>query len=192
MVSKLQLAVYEVIEKAFETNTDASTLAGLQKHFIEIGVGIGVHKKPEVYGAFPTDPYSHTPYHKGAQQPGMTGQVKEDILTRFGELGVKVNDGKLKFTPQILQKEEFLTAAKNINYVNVNGDVKSLSLDKNSLAFTICQVPIIYELSNENKTEVQYQNSSETINDLELSKEITDKIFQRNNEIITIKVHLKL
>jgi hypothetical protein len=59
MVSKLHLAVYEVIEKAYEANTDASTLAGLQKHFNDIAAGIGVHKTPEVYGAFPTDPYSH-------------------------------------------------------------------------------------------------------------------------------------
>lgn len=192
MVSKLHLAVYEVIEKAYEAKDDAVIIAGLQKHFIEIGEGIGVHKTPEVYGAFPTDPYSHTPYHKGAQQPGMTGQVKEDILTRFGELGVKVHDGKLKFTPQILQKEEFLTEAKNIAYINVNGDVKSISLNKNSMAFTVCQVPVIYELGGENKIEIQYLNTNETINDLELSKEISDLIFQRRNEIISIKVQLTL
>jgi hypothetical protein len=192
MVSKLHLAVYEVIEKAYEAKADAATLAGLQKQFIEIGEGIGVHKTPEVYGAFPTDPYSHTPYHKGAQQPGMTGQVKEDILTRFGELGVKVNEGKLSFTPQILQIDEFFLEAKNIQYINVNGELKILSLAKNSIAFTVCQVPIVYELSNENKIEIQYQNTIQSISDLELNEEITDKIFQRNNEIVSIKVQLTL
>lgn len=192
MVSKLHLAVYEVIEKAYEAKADAATLAGLQKQFIEIGEGIGVHKTPEVYGAFPTDPYSHTPYYKGAQQPGMTGQVKEDILTRFGELGVKVNEGKLSFTPQILQIDEFFLEAKNIQYINVNGELKILSLAKNSIAFTVCQVPIVYELSNENKIEIQYQNTIQSISDLELNEEITDKIFQRNNEIVSIKVQLTL
>ncbi len=39
-----------------------------------------------MYGAIPTDPYSHTPGFAGAQQPGMTGPVKEDIC-RLGELG---------------------------------------------------------------------------------------------------------
>ena len=62
----------------------------LLEHYYEINEGIGVHKSPALYGAFPTDPYSHTPAGKGAQQPGMTGQVKEDILSRFGELGVFV------------------------------------------------------------------------------------------------------
>ena len=54
--------------------------------------GIGAHKSPVNYGAFPSDPYSHTPAGKGAQQPGMTGQVKEDILSRFGELGLRVKE----------------------------------------------------------------------------------------------------
>ena len=39
----------------------------------------GKVKTVRSYGAFPSDPYSHTPAHAGAQQPGMTGQVKEDF-----------------------------------------------------------------------------------------------------------------
>lgn len=61
-------------------------------------------------------PYSHTPMHKGAQQPGMTGQVKEDILTRIGELGVKMKDGKLVFEPHLLSKSEFLQKETNATF----------------------------------------------------------------------------
>ncbi|HBQ60196.1 MAG TPA: hypothetical protein DD671_11400, partial [Balneolaceae bacterium] len=66
------------------------------------------HKDPEVYGAFPTDPYSHTPQHRGAQQPGMTGQVKEDILVRFAQLGLRVEDGILSFDPFLLSSDAFI------------------------------------------------------------------------------------
>jgi len=52
--------------------------------------GIGFNRTPAEHGAFPTDPCSHTSGHGGAQQPGMTEQVKEEVLTRFGELGVRV------------------------------------------------------------------------------------------------------
>ena len=45
---------------------------------------------------------------KGAQQPGMTGQVKEDILCRFGELGVFVKEGKVGFNPKLLRRYEFV------------------------------------------------------------------------------------
>ena len=38
----------------------------------------------------------------------MTGQVKEDILSRFGELGVRVKDGKVSFRPTLLRDDEFL------------------------------------------------------------------------------------
>ena len=52
-----------------------------------------------MYGAFPTDPYSHTPSFAGARQPGMTGQVKEDFLARLGELGAQVVAGRLRLGP---------------------------------------------------------------------------------------------
>ncbi len=192
MVSKLHLAVAEVIDKAIKENADLSTISNLQKHFIAIGEGIGVHKTPEVYGAFPTDPYSHTPFHRGAQQPGMTGQVKEDILTRFAELGVNVENGMIRFTPHILQKSEFLLDQKTIEYIDVFGETQTLVLPEKSLAFTVCQVPVIYQLRNENKIEINYQNATEIRENLELSKEISDSIFLRDGKTIIIKVYIKL
>ncbi len=57
--------------------------------------GLGYRKGAADWGAFPADPYSHTPGEGGAQQPGMTGQVKEEILTRWGELGLRVRHGKV-------------------------------------------------------------------------------------------------
>ena len=38
----------------------------------DIRLGLGFTKTADVYGAFPTDAYSHSPRHIGAQQPGMT------------------------------------------------------------------------------------------------------------------------
>ena len=92
MVSKLLLAVQENCLMAVKNNEDEALIGRLLDHYYEIQAGIGVHKSPELYGAFPTDPYSHTPGGKGAQQPGMTGQVKEDVLSRIGELGVFVKE----------------------------------------------------------------------------------------------------
>ena len=87
MVSKLLLATLEVTKDAIDNNSESSKMVNYCDHYYEINAGIGAHKSPELYGAFPTDPYSHTPEDKGAQQPGMTGQVKEDILSRFEWLG---------------------------------------------------------------------------------------------------------
>ncbi|MGB5499286.1 MAG: hypothetical protein WBM77_10190, partial [Maribacter sp.] len=124
MVSKLLLSVQETCLLAVEHNESEVTIGKLLDHYYEINEGIGVHKSPELYGAFPTDPYSHTPAGKGAQQPGMTGQVKEDILSRFGELGVFVTDGKIVFNPRLLRFEEFLKEPKVFKYVDLDKRAK--------------------------------------------------------------------
>ena len=90
MVSKLLLAAQECYRQAVETGAQPAVTAALAAAYYDIRQGLGFNKSPADYGAFPTDPYSHTPMGGGARQPGMTGQVKEEILTRFGELGVSV------------------------------------------------------------------------------------------------------
>ena len=191
MVSKLHVAVSEVCEKAINLNETNEVIDSLVKHYYEIGEGIGVHKSPQVYGAFPTDPYSHTPFNKGAQQPGMTGQVKEDILTRIGELGVKMNHGKLKFEPSFLQKKEFLSEVSEVTFSQVDGTQKTVTLDKNCLAFTICQVPVIYKIDTVNALTIFYKNGTkETFQSLELNSANSKKIFDRTGEITHIEVSL--
>ncbi|MEK8179809.1 hypothetical protein WMW71_05605 [Flavobacterium buctense] len=191
MVSKLHVAVFEVIETAVESNENPSIIKSLITHFDAVGAGIGVHKSPQVYGAFPTDPYSHTPFNKGAQQPGMTGQVKEDILTRIGELGVKLKDGQLHFEPNFLLRNEFLTQEIEATFVLVDGTKMPLTLPKNSMAFTVCQVPVIYKIAAANHIELYNANGSkERLDSLELSKEQSTKIFQRTGEISQVVVYL--
>ena len=191
MVSKLLLAVQECCIKAVNDGENEVVVGHLLEHFYEINEGIGVHKSPELYGAFPTDPYSHTPGGKGAQQPGMTGQVKEDILSRFGELGVFVKDGKLFFNPCLLRKDEFLVAPKTFEYVDVSKEKHSIQLQKESLCFTYCQVPIIYEISDYKEVKVVFTNRTEKVfKSLELDLETSNLLFQRTNMIKHIEVKL--
>ncbi len=107
MVSKLLVATQECYFQALDEN--APEREALANHYHAILEGTGVHKSAREYGAFSTDAYSHTPWGKGVRQPGMTGQVKEDILCRFGELGVRVNKGKVSFHPTLLNDDEFLS-----------------------------------------------------------------------------------
>ena len=191
MVSKLVLAVLENCNRAIKEQNSKQIIDALSKHFHEINEGIGVHKSPIVYGAFPTDPYSHTPIGKGAQQPGMTGQVKEDILTRMAELGMQTKDGQLLFKPYLLHKKEFLQHSTACQFVLVNGNLKTYHLEKNSLAFAVCQVPVIYTISKVNKIEVVFVNgTSEVFETLQLSKETSAQIFERTNTVIEIKVSI--
>ena len=192
MVSKLQLAVQECCLMAIHQKADDKIIGGLLEHYYEINEGIGVHKPPSLYGAFPTDPYSHTPQGKGAQQPGMTGQVKEDILSRYGELGVFVREGKLCFDPCLLRKDEFLNESTNSTFVDVNGSEKSLELNPGSLCFTYCQVPVIYNITGSNSMEVEFSDHSTSVfESLELDEINSNKIFRRSGEIVKIRVAVK-
>ena len=98
MVSKLLLATQELYFKAVKINEDINTLKNLGGLYYKIRSGLSSDKTPKQYGAFPYDPYSHTPFKRGAQQPGMTGQVKEELITRMGELGCIINNGKLNWS----------------------------------------------------------------------------------------------
>ncbi len=191
MVSKLLVAVQECCWKAMEDGENSETIGRLLEHYYEINAGIGVHKSPALYGAFPTDPYSHTPAGKGAQQPGMTGQVKEDFLSRFGELGVRVKDGQLFFMPALLRKEEFLTEAQTFKYVDVHLQHHLLNVEKGSLAFTYCQIPIIYQLAETDRLEIIDKNNKTTsIESLKLDSNLSQKIFGRTGEITRILVYV--
>ena len=191
MVSKLQLATLECCLAAAKEDNDPVVIGKLLEHYYEINEGIGCHKSPTLYGAFPTDPYSHTPAGKGAQQPGMTGQVKEDILSRFGELGLVVKEGKLGFNPQLLRKDEFLKGQETFNYIDLESNEKEISLDEGSLCFTYCQVPVKYILSKQNRLSIWKKNNEKiTLDNWELDQAMSENIFKRNGEVIQIEVEI--
>ena len=191
MVSKLVLAVQECCIKAIEDKENPQLIGNLLKHYYEINEGIGVHKSPALYGAFPTDPYSHTPAGKGVQQPGMTGQVKEDILSRFGELGAFVKKGKLYFNPCLLRKGEFSTEAKTFQYIDIKRQQKELYLDKESLCFTYCQVPVVYTLADYNQLEVTFKNkTTKGFRDLSLDRTTSQLLFERTGDIAHLNIRI--
>ena len=191
MVSKLLLAAQECCMKAIEEKAEADTVNALVKHYYDIKAGIGVHKTPSLYGAFPTDPYSHTPAHRGAQQPGMTGQVKEDVLVRRTELGLLVKEGRLHFNPQFLKQDEFLKQPQQLEYTDVNGKEGKLELPAGSLFFSCCQVPVVYTLSPQSKVSIEYADGSAAEKDsASLDQELSRKLFERSGAIKRIHVSI--
>jgi hypothetical protein len=190
MVSKLLLAVQECCLKAIDDHENDVLVGKLLDHYYEISAGIGVHKSPGLYGAFTTDPYSHTPSNKGAQQPGMTGQVKEDILSRMGELGVLVKNGMLEFGPGLLKREEFLTEACRFSHTDVDNKQNDIPLVENSLCFTYCQIPIVYKMSDRTGIELFFGNKVVVLDSLRLDKKTSTQVFRRTGEIDKIVVSL--
>jgi len=173
MVSKLLLAIGESILQAEQKNEDKALIQKLKAHYEAVKAGIGAHKSPAAYGAFPFDPYSHTPTMAGAQQPGMTGQVKEDIISRFFELGIVVKDGCIEIHPENINFEEFIITP----------------YDSPELSFTYCSVLFKYKKNGRKGFEITYHDNSTVYSDLYyFSKYQSDQIFKRDKTIKKVEV----
>ena len=182
MVSKLLLAIGENIELARNKGASREILMKLAEHYAEVQKGIGVHKTPDKYGAFPIDPYSHTPRMAGVQQPGMTGQVKEDIISRYFELGLVVKNGQISFDPVVLKKNEFIQPGSE--------DTHDQSVPH--LYFTCCKVPVIYLLDDKEGIDLVFDNgSTSNLQGFTIDKENSHSIFNREGRISKVYVHLK-
>ena len=193
MVSKLLLAVQENYFAAWQQDPASEETQKLAEYYYKVREGIGFNKTPEVYGAFPTDPYSHTPKQAGAQQPGMTGQVKEEILTRFGELGLLVDDGQIQFKPSLLKETEFLLKNDEFEFINLNSEYETISLAPKTLAFTYCQVPFVYEIvkAGEDRVVVTNENGEKLqLNTLALNEQLSRQIFARSGGIKQVSVSI--
>ena len=189
MVTKLLLAVQENLQLALTASDPvAPRLTGL---YYDIRAGLGFNKTPAAYGAFPTDPYSHTPGHSGAQQPGMTGQVKEEILTRTGELGVTIAHGCVTFAPAFLQAGEFTNKPTVFPCFNLAAEAISLDLPPGSLAFTLFGVPVIYQRGDGTARIVVHDHgSTRCIAGSTLDPATNARLFARDGSITRLDVHL--
>jgi hypothetical protein len=189
MVSKLLLAAQEKFFHAVETGAPARVVKGLADAYYDIRAGIGDYKTPENYGAFPMDPYSHTPGQGGARQPGLTGQVKEDVISRFGELGVTIKGGEIHFCPGLLRRDEFVTARTEFDFYDVAGVRQRMLLKPGELAFTYCQVPVVFRLARVNSLIVVLMNGArKNAEQLRLDPTTSREIFQRTGKVARIEV----
>jgi hypothetical protein len=121
----------------------------------------------------------------------MTGQVKEEVITRFVELGIEVQQATVRINPSLLKPNEFLKEAAQFDCQNVLGEACSYRIEKDQLAFTYCQVPFIYCKSDKASIDCYFSDgSTQSFDGLELSKEISQHLFARDNNVIKIQVHL--
>ena len=173
MVAKLLLAVQESYWSAVDAGDADAVVERLADAYRRVRSGLGFEKTPTAFGAIPTDCYSHTPAHAGAQQPGMTGQVKEEVLTRFGELGFRVVDGCLTLSPGLIPADEIFP-------VSPDGTVGPARL-------TVCAVPMTVRLGSADSVVVESADGTvERSGDLALSPTQSQDVFARAGSVIGV------
>ncbi len=122
----------------------------------------------------------------------MTGLVKEEILTRQVELGYCIENGKLAFDFLLLDRHEFLETPAVFSYWSVDGQPQQIELKAGSLAYSICQVPVILQAGS--KTGIRVHLTDGSIQQIEgpvLDGDNSRHIFQRNGMIhhLVVFVH---
>ena len=181
--SKLRVAAMETLIRAVSTG-DNEAVSSLKKHYSGICDGLCYNKTAEEWGAFPADSYSHTPYSGGASQPVMTGQVKEDIIARYAELGITVENGCIVFRPELVNSTEQLSDAAEFKYLSPDDSRHVIPIPADSYALTFCAVPVIC-ISGERNAVTLYKSGGTTvkITSLCIPRDLSHEIFMRSGNI---------
>ena len=184
MVSKLMVAAQEVTLEAMEKGADAETLRRFAGAYFSVQAGLGYRQSPRQYGAFPAEPYSHSSGQAGAQQPGLTGQVKEGILCRLGELGVDFIEGQLAFRPRLLRNSEF---------EGLDARPDQAAIPAGVISFTFAGTAVTYHRNTSADTaivRVRYSTGEEKAFDGILDHETSSEILSRSGKISSIDVQV--
>jgi len=193
MVSKLLLVVQESARDAADAGAPPETVSRLVEHYWRVRSGLGFEQKATDFGAFPMDPYSHTPAHAGAQQPGMTGQVKEEVLTRPLELGVRIVNGSITFDPLLLRQDELLAEPALWSLRDVNGNERVIELPANTLGMTLCQVPLVIGVGDVSSGVIDVHmadGTNRSIDGMTLDHATSSAIFARRGTVVEVRVQI--
>ena len=121
----------------------------------------------------------------------MTGQVKEEILSRWGELGVQVVDGCIHFQPRLLDPQEFFADKHLFKYLALDGTQATWELPAESLGFTYCQTPVCYQITDAaGSIRLQRMEGETRLEGTSLSPADSAEIFSRTGTIEKIVVYI--
>ena len=119
----------------------------------------------------------------------MTGQVKEDIIARFLELGVTVNAGRVGFRPVLLDREEFLEEEGELSYFDTEGNPNKALVPVGSLAFSFCNVPIFYHRGDREGGSLVYDGNVLAFDPADgLPENLSRGLFDRDGKVERIDV----
>ena len=191
MVAKLLVAVGECTLDAHDDDADPDVLRRLVHGYHRVRDGLGFRMDAARFGALPIDAYSHSNGDGQARQPGMTGQVKEELLTRRMELGVRSVDGELRFDPLLLEDREWTTNPAEWSLPTHGGrPAVEISIPLGGLGFQVCGVPVVYHRT-QGPSKIRLQDASGDVRLIEgdrLGRGDTDRLRSRDGFITRIDV----
>jgi hypothetical protein len=90
----------------------------------------------------------------------------------------------------LLKRQEYLGEAGIYEYIDVNGNRRTVDLPAGSLAYTFCQVPVVYIDSDAEKILVHYaEGRPREVSGCDLDDEISNHILRRDGRIRQLTVY---
>ena len=122
----------------------------------------------------------------------MTGAVKEELLVRPSELGVRFDDGEVVFDPLLLRRSELLESPTGWTIVTEKGESVVIGLEPGTLGLTVCQVPVVVSVTADDPCiEIDFSDGRTTRRDgTRLGREISAMVFGRTDEVARIRAFL--
>ena len=103
----------------------------------------------------------------------MTGQVKEEILTRFAELGLLVDAGSIRLEPCLIEPDEMFGGG---------------SAPPVSPQFSLCQTPVTVSLGAKPAVRIVWADGrSDTDNGLRVGELASSEVFARSGAVERIE-----
>jgi hypothetical protein len=107
----------------------------------------------------------------------------------MGELGVRIDEGCVRFDPVLLSRREFFTSPHTFEYIDLVGHIRTWNLGPGTLAFTAFQVPVCYQLGDRASILLEYSDGRSASMDGYLLPGMESRhLFERNGLIRTIVV----
>jgi hypothetical protein len=120
----------------------------------------------------------------------MTGQVKEEVLTRLGELALRVEDGRIVVRPLLLREEEWAPAG-SFTYRDVSGAARTIDRPEDSLAFTFCQVPVVLRRGDRLAVTAHLADGGTMVGtDGVLDPDVSASVFRRDGRVGLIRAEI--
>ena len=190
MVAKLLVAVGECVQAAERDAVDQAVVDRLRASYRRVRDGLGFRMDAERFGALPIDAYSHSDGRGRAKQPGMTGQVKEELVTRRMELGVQVEPEGIRFAPTLLGDSEWLPAPTSWRIEGPDGVAAEIEIPAAGLAFQCLGVPVVMRrVDGPARIEATMKDgSTRELEGDRLDRTLSDRLLGRDRSIASIRV----
>jgi hypothetical protein len=121
----------------------------------------------------------------------MTGQVKEEVLTRLGELGVRVEHGCLTLAPYLLHGRERWPEASTWSCRGPQGGIVPVDVPAGGLAFTLAQVPVVMDFGAAAQLQVHWADGQVTTHPgRSLDRATTAALFARDGRVRQLRATL--